>query len=186
MNSVCVFCASAIGLNPAYEAAARNLGRLLAEQGLGLVYGGGGLGLMGALADGALAAAGRVVGVIPRSLVDKELAHKGLNELHVVSTMHERKSRMVELSDGFLTLPGGWGTLDEMCEMMTWATLGIHKKPVGLLNVAGYFNGLLTQLEHSEREGLIKAKNRQMLLVDADPVLLLARMRAYRSPKHDD
>lgn len=183
MNSLCVFCGSGLGARGDYALAARRLGALLAEQGLTLVYGGGNVGLMGALADAALAAGGRVVGVIPRMLVDKELAHPGLAEQYVVSGMHERKQRMEELSDGFLALPGGWGTLDELCEMMTWAQLGLHSKPVGLLNVSGYFDGFLMQLAHAEHEKLVKPENRHMLLVDTEPVDLLERMRRYRSPR---
>jgi hypothetical protein len=164
---------------------AKQLGSLLAAQGLTLVFGGGNVGLMGILADAALAAGGRVVGVIPRALVEKELAHGGLGEQHVVSGMHERKQRMAELSDGFVALPGGWGTLDELCEMMTWAQLAIHFKPVGLLNVAGFFDGLLIQLAHAEAEKLIKPDHRRMLLVDEEPEPLLDRMRSYRSPRMD-
>lgn len=183
MNSVCVFCGSNPGARAAYGAMARRLGTLLAEQGVGLVYGGGNVGLMGMLADAALAAGGRAVGVIPRALVDKELAHAGLTEQHVVVSMHERKQRMAELSDGFIALPGGWGTLDELCEMMTWAQLGLHLKPVGLLNVDGFFDGFLLQLAHAERERMIKADHRRMLLVETEPAPLLERMRHYRSPR---
>lgn len=183
MKSLCVFCGSGRGARSDYAATATHLGTLLAEQALTLVYGGGNVGLMGVLADAALAAGGRVVGVIPRALVEKELAHTGLAEQHVVSGMHERKQRMAELSDGFLTLPGGWGTLDELCEMMTWAQLGIHAKPVGLLNVAGYFDGLMMQLAHAEHEQLIKPQYRRMLLVDTEPAPMLERMKSYRSPR---
>lgn len=183
MKSVCVFCGSGMGANPAFEAVARHLGALLAERGVALVYGGGNVGLMGALADAALTAGGQVVGVIPRALVEKEVAHRGLSAQHIVGSMHERKQRMAELADGFAALPGGWGTLDELCEMMTWAQLGIHFKPVGLLNVAGFYDGFLAQLAHAERERLIKPAYRRMLLVNADPAGLLAQMDSYRSPK---
>jgi uncharacterized protein (TIGR00730 family) len=185
MNSVCVFCGSSPGARSDYAQAARRLGALMADQGLTLVYGGGNVGLMGALANAVLAAGGHVVGVIPRMLVEKELAHTGLAEQHVVSGMHERKQRMEELSDGFLTLPGGWGTFDELCEMMTWSQLGLHGKPVGLLNVSGYFDGLRMQLAHAEHEKFIKPEYRRMLLVDAEPAVLLERMRHYRSPRAD-
>ena len=183
MKNVCVFCASAVGANPAFAHMASRVGKLLAGQGLGLVYGGGNIGLMGVVADAALAAGGRVVGVIPKALEEKELAHRGLTEQHVVGSMHERKQRMVELSDGFIALPGGWGTFDELCEAMTWAQLGIHFKPVGLVNVAGYFDGFLMQLDHAERERLIKPQYRRMLLAATDPEILLEEMRTYRSPK---
>jgi uncharacterized protein (TIGR00730 family) len=185
MNSVCVFCASAMGARPEYASAARAMAVAVAGRGMTLVYGGGNVGLMGTLADAGIAAHGRVVGVIPQALVDKELAHKGLADQQIVASMHERKARMAELSDGFIALPGGWGTLDELCEMMTWAQLGIHLKPVGLLNVAGYFDGFLMQLEHAEREGLIKPEYRRMLLVDTDPDALLKCMEGYRSPRLD-
>lgn len=161
---------------------AKRLGALIAEEGLELVFGGGNVGMMGILADAALAAGGRVLGVIPRALVERELAHPGLTEQHIVASMHERKQRMADLADAFIALPGGWGTLDELCEMMTWAQLAIHIKPVGLLNVAGFFDGLLLQLAHAERERMIKPDHRRLLLVDTQPVPLLERMRAYRSP----
>jgi hypothetical protein len=183
MKSVCVFCGSGLGADPAFGAAARRMGTLLAERGMALVYGGGNVGLMGVLADATLAAGGRAIGVIPRALAEKEVAHGGLSEQHVVGSMHERKQRMAELAGGFVALPGGWGTLDELCEMMTWAQLGIHFKPVGLLNVSGYYDGFLAQLAHAERERLLKPEYRRMLLVDADPAGLLAQMHAYRSPK---
>ncbi|MFI5400593.1 MAG: TIGR00730 family Rossman fold protein [SAR324 cluster bacterium] len=185
MNSVCVFCGSALGADSAYSDMARKLGALLAEQGLDLVYGGGSIGLMGALANATLAGGGRVIGVIPRAMAERELAHGGLAEQHIVGSMHERKQRMAELADGFVALPGGWGTLDELCEMMTWAQLGIHFKPVGLLNVSGYYEGFLVQLARAERERLIRPEYRSMLLVDADPAALLQRMGAYRSPRMD-
>jgi len=183
MNSVCVFCGSALGADSAYEDLARKMGALLAGQGLDLVYGGGSIGLMGALANAALAAGGRVIGVIPRAMAERELAHGGLNEQHIVGSMHERKQRMADLADGFVALPGGWGTMDELCEMMTWAQLGIHVKPVGLLNVSGYYEGFLMQLARAERERLIRPEYRSMLLVDDDPAALLQRMISYRSPK---
>ena len=178
MANVCVFCGSHSGGPPVYRAAARLLGTLLAERGIGLVYGAGHVGLMGVLADAALAAGGQVVGVIPQSLVDRELAHRGLTELIVVDTMHRRKAVMAECSDAFLALPGGYGTLDETFEILTWAQLGIHTKPVGLLNVAGFFDGLLSWLDHAVREGFIKATHRHMLAVDGDAGRLLGRLLA--------
>ena len=183
MKSICVFCGSSPGASPEYGAMAGRLGALLAERGFDLVYGGGNVGLMGILANAALGKGGRVLGVIPRALVEKELSHTELTEQHVVASMHERKQRMADLADGFIALPGGWGTLDELCEMMTWAQLGIHLKPVGLLNVAGFFDGFLMQLEHAEHERLIKPEHRHMLLVDTEPVSLIERMRSYQSPR---
>jgi len=185
MKSVCVFCGSSPGARAEYGSMAKRLGTLVAEQGLELVFGGGNVGLMGILADAALAAGGRVLGVIPRALVERELAHPSLTEQHIVASMHERKQRMADLADAFIALPGGWGTLDELCEMMTWSQLAIHLKPVGLLNVAGFFDGLLLQLAHAEHERLIKPDHRRLLLVDTEPVPLLERMRAYRSPHLD-
>jgi len=175
---ICVFCGSALGARPEYAAAARELGRLLAEQGLGVVYGGTSIGLMGALADAALAAGGEVIGVLPGSLEKKEIAHRGLTGLHVVDTLAERKQRMFELSGGFVSLPGGTGTLDELSEMLTWAQLGFHEKPMGLLNVAGYFDGLLAFLRHAAAEGLLKERHLALLHVESDPARLLERLQA--------
>jgi uncharacterized protein (TIGR00730 family) len=172
VKNVCVFCGSRGG-GPIYADAARSLGALLAGRGLALVYGAGHVGLMGVLADAVLAAGGRVVGVIPQGLVDRELAHTGLTELIVVDTMHQRKAVMAERSDAFLALPGGYGTLDETFEILTWAQLGLHAKPVGLLNVAGYFDGLLSWLDHALREGFVKPAHRELLAVDDDAGRLL-------------
>jgi uncharacterized protein (TIGR00730 family) len=159
-----------------YSDAARQLGRLLAGRGLGLVYGGGHVGLMGILADAVLTAGGRVVGVIPQDLVDRELAHTGLSELIVVDTMHQRKAIMAERSDAFVALPGGYGTLDETFEILTWAQLGLHDKPVGLLNVSGFFDGLLAWIDRAVREDFVKPKNRELLTVDDDAERLLGRL----------
>jgi uncharacterized protein (TIGR00730 family) len=149
-------------------------------RGIGLVYGGGHLGLMGVLADAVLQAGGQVVGVIPKSLVEKELAHSGLTELHVVTTMHERKALMSDLADGFATLPGGFGTADELCEVLTWAQLGLHSKPIGLLNQAGYFDSLCFWLDHAVREGFLLPAHRQLLLQADDPERLLDLLADYR------
>ena len=157
MKSLGVFCGSKSGADPAYLSAAHATGRMVAQIGLTLVYGGGKVGLMGAVADAALTEGGHVVGVMPRSLVEKEIAHAGLSTLHVVETMHERKLKMAELSDGFLALPGGAGTLEEIFEQWTWAQLGIHAKPCGLLNVRGYFDPLLRLIEHMTAEGFMAA-----------------------------
>ena len=182
MKRVCLFCGSNVGTNPAYAEAARSLSAALAESGLGLVYGGGNIGLMGVAADELLTRGGQVIGVIPEALVTRELAHPGLTKLHVVPSMHERKALMAELSDGFIALPGGFGTLDEMCEILTWAQLGLHGKPCGLLNAGGFFDGLLAQIERATRDRFIRAEHQALLLVDADPRRLLARMQEFRPP----
>lgn len=182
MKRICVFCGSSPGKDPAYRDAAEALGRLLAREGIGLVYGGSSIGLMTAVADAALAAGGEVTGVIPRALEAKEIAHPGLSALHVVETMHERKALMAELADGFVALPGGMGTFDEFFEVVTWAQLGIHAKPCGLLNVAGYYDRLTAFLDHAVAEGFVKIELRDMLVVEERPESLLERFRAYRSP----
>lgn len=163
-KSVAVYCASAEGARPEYRAAAEALGRTLAERGFGLIYGGGRVGLMGAVADGALAAGGHVVGVIPNVLVDHEIAHQGITELHVTSTMHTRKAMMAEKADAFFILPGGYGTFEEMFEVLAWQTLKIHSKPVVLLNIAGFYDTMLEFLDVCDREGMLRG-NRGILLV---------------------
>ena len=182
MRSVCVFCGSNSGARDSYAEAAREVGRALAERGLSLVYGGAALGLMGALADAALAAGGTVIGVMPKALIEREIAHAGLSELHEVRSMHERKAMMADRSDAFLALPGGAGTLEETFEAWTWAQLGHHAKPVGLLNVDGFFDALLTFLDHQCRERFIRREHRDMLFVESDPKLLLDRFETYRPP----
>jgi len=182
MKRICVFCGSSAGKNPAYRDAAEALGRLLAREGIGLVYGGSSVGLMTAVADAALTAGGEVIGVIPRSLEAKEIAHPGLSALHVVGSMHERKALMVELADGFVALPGGMGTFDEFFEVVTWAQLGIHVKPCGFLNVEGYYDRLTAFLDHAVAEGFVKGDHREMIIVEERPEELLERFRAYRSP----
>ena len=174
-KSIAVFCASANGARPEYRAAAEELGHALAQRGLGLIYGGARVGLMGAVADAALAAGGHVVGVIPHVLVDKEVAHQGITELHVTSTMHTRKALMAEKADAFLILPGGYGTFEEMFEVLAWQTLKIHSKPVVLLNVAGFYDKLLEFLDVCDREGVLRG-NRHILLVaqTVDEALQLA------------
>jgi uncharacterized protein (TIGR00730 family) len=179
---ICVFCASSPGSSPAYAAAARLLGTLLADRGHGLVYGGGNVGLMGLCADAALAANGEVIGVIPRPLVDRELAHHGLTELRVVGSMHERKQLMHDLSDGFITLPGGFGTMDELFETLTWGQLGMHGKPVGLYDVDGYYTPILAWLDNAVRAQLLRPEHRAMLLHDSDPAALLDRFAQHRPP----
>lgn len=159
------------------------MGRELAMRGIGLVYGGGHVGLMGVLADAVLQGGGEVIGVIPQALQDKELGHRGLAELHVVNSMHERKQLMADLSDGFMALPGGVGTLEELFETFTWLQLGFHEKPVGLLNVAGFYDGLTAFMRHLRSEGFLKPEHEQCLLVDADAARLLARMREFEPPR---
>ena len=159
-RSVCVFCGSAPGARPSYSRAAEELGRALAERSITLVYGGGRLGLMGIVADAALEAGGRVIGVIPRMLIERELAHPGLTRQHVVTTMHERKTLMAEMSDGFVGLPGGMGTFDELVEIVTWAQLGLHAKPVVLANIENYFDALYGMLDFAVREGFVTAESR--------------------------
>ena len=160
-------------------AAARELGASLAADGLGTIYGGASVGLMGALADSALAVGGEVIGVIPRQLVDAEIAHRGLSQLHVTDSMHERKALMLSLADAVIALPGGAGTMDELFEVITWSQLGLHEKPIGLLDVAGYYQPLLAFLDHAVAEGLLRRQQREALLVAATPVPLLAALRAY-------
>lgn len=182
ISRLCVFCGSNRGAHPDFEAAARDLGVTLAEESIALVYGGGRVGLMGVIADAVLESGGDVIGVIPHALDTKELAHDGLTEMHVVDSMHERKAVMADLSDGFIALPGGLGTFDEFFEVVTWAQLGIHTKPCGLLNVAGYFDKLIALLDHAVEERFVKPAHRDLILVDRDHRHLLERMRAYESP----
>ena len=182
MKQVCVFAGSSDGARPEYREAAQELGRALVDWQVGLVYGGARLGLMGVLADAVLAAGGRVTGIIPERLIEKEVAHQGLSELHIVTSMHERKARMAEISDGFVALPGGLGTLEELFEVLTWSQLGLHRKPCGLLNVRGYFDALLSHVDHSIAEGFIRPENRPMLLVSTQSDALLRQCDTYVSP----
>jgi len=179
---VCVFCGSSSGARPAYAEAARSVGAALARHGLGLVYGGGRVGLMGVVADAALAAGGRVVGVIPDPLATREIAHDRLTELHVVSGMHERKALMAARSAGFLALPGGIGTFEELFEIVTWAALGLHNKPVGLLNVEGYFDPLLALLDHAVAERFVRPEHLATLVVSDQPEALTADL-LERTPR---
>ena len=180
---LCVYCGSKPGNRPEYAEAARTLGARLAEEGVGLVYGGASVGLMGVLADTVLAGGGEVLGVLPHGLAAREVAHPGLTELFLVGSMHERKALMADLADGFAALPGGLGTLEEIAEALTWAQLGIHVKPCGLLNVGGYFDGLVAFLDHATGEGLVHPEHRALVLVEATPEALLAGFRAYRPPE---
>jgi uncharacterized protein (TIGR00730 family) len=183
MKRICVFCGSSPGRSKSYAAAASALGRLLASRGIGLVYGGASVGLMGTLANAVLEAGGDVIGVIPQSLVKYEVAHRGLPDLRVVATMHERKAMMAELADGFIALPGGNGTLDEFFEVLTWAQLGEHSKPCGLLDIEGYYSHLLAFLDHAVDERFLRPEHRTMLIVESTPDAILDRLAAYRAPK---
>lgn len=180
---LCIFSGSNVGSKPIYVEAAAQLGRTLAKQGIGVVYGGSSVGLMGAMADAALAQGGEVIGVIPRALVEKEMAHSGLADLRVVESMHQRKALMSELSDGFIALPGGIGTLEELFEVWTWAQLGYHQKPCSLLNIAGFYDGLSAFLDHVAAEAFMKQAHRSMLIVEQDIDTLLAAIQAYRAPQ---
>ncbi|HWF91475.1 MAG TPA: TIGR00730 family Rossman fold protein [Terriglobales bacterium] len=182
-NRICVFCGSNSGSRSAYTKAAVDLGRWLAQEKLSLVYGGGRVGLMGSIADAVLEEGGEVIGVIPESLVRREVAHTGLTDLRVVQNMHERKALMAELSDAFVALPGGFGTFDEFCEILTWAQLGLHKKPCGLLNVEGYFDPLLALFDRAVADGFLHPKHRSMLITADDPERLLEEMVKYRAPE---
>src|SRR5271166_3219089 len=176
---ICVFCGSNLGINRAYRQAAGAFGRSLADRGIELVYGGGNIGLMGVLADATLEAQGRVIGVIPESLMAREVGHAGLTELRVVKSMHERKALMSDLSDGFIALPGGFGTFEEFCEVVTWSQLGIQSKPCGLLNVEGYYDPLLELFDHAVREGFLRDENRALVRQDRDVVRLLEKMASF-------
>jgi uncharacterized protein (TIGR00730 family) len=179
MQRVCVFCGSSPGARPAYAEATAEVGRLLADEGIGVVYGGGHVGLMGVLADTAMAAGGEVIGVMPQALVDREIGHTAITELRVVGSMHERKALMADLADAFVALPGGAGTLEELAEVYTWAQLGLHDKPCGLLDVEGYFSGLVDFLDHAVRERFLGEEHRGMLLVEREPPRLIERLREF-------
>jgi len=185
LQRICVFCGSSFGSRPAYREAAETVGRLLCRRGIELVYGGGNVGLMGAMADACLDGGGRVIGVIPQALFDKEVAHLGLTELRVVNSMHERKALMADLSDAFLALPGGYGTWDEFCEVLTWSQLGIQRKACALLNVNGYYDPFLEFADRAVSEGFLKDVNRELMLSDDDPARLLDRLGGYTVPVVD-
>ncbi len=182
MKSVCVFCGSRPGNDPAYAIAANSLGGTVAQSGLTLVYGGGHVGLMGVVADAARGAGGEVIGVMPKALVEREISHGGLTKLHVVGSMHERKALMAELSDGFIALPGGTGTLEEFFEVLTWAQLGEHGKPCGLLNAGGYYDPLLEVFDHMVEEGFLSEEHRAMVLVASEATDLLEAFSRYAPP----
>jgi uncharacterized protein (TIGR00730 family) len=183
LKRVCVFCGSSPGTNPAYVAAARDTGFALARRDLELVYGGGKVGLMGVVSDTVLSAGGKVTGIIPDGLWQREIGHTGVTDLRVVGSMHERKAMMAEMSDGFIALPGGFGTFEEFCEAVTWTQLGLHDKPCGLLNIEGYYEGLLELFDRAEKDGFLPRAHRDLVLADGDPESLLERMEEYR-PVH--
>ena len=180
MQRICVFCGSSPGARPAYAEATAEVGRLLAGEGIGVVYGGGHVGLMGVLADAAMEAGGEVIGVMPQALVDREIAHTGIADLRVVRSMHERKALMAELADAFVALPGGAGTLDELFEIYTWSQLGIHAKPCGLLDVEEYWAGLTAFLDHAVAERFLREEHRASLIVEREPARLLERLSDHR------
>ena len=182
IRRLCVYCGSSAGARPAYAEAAHALGTLLAAEGVGLVTGGGRVGLMGVVADAVLAGGGEAVGVIPQALADREVGHAGLTELHVVATMHERKALMAHLADAFVALPGGLGTLEEIAEMLTWSQLGLHPKPCGLLDVAGYYAPLVRFFDHATAERFVRPEHRALLVVDESPERMLARLQAHVPP----
>jgi uncharacterized protein (TIGR00730 family) len=183
MKRIAVYCGSNKGNRPAYAEAAENLGTLLARRGIGLVYGGGCVGLMGILANAALKGGGHVIGVIPEKLVIKEVVHEGLPDLRVVKTMHERKALMGELADGFIALPGGYGTYEEFCEVLAWSQLGYHQKPFGLLDVAGFYRSFLEFFDHATREGFIRPQHRELVIVEEDAEKLLRRLETFQPPQ---
>ena len=182
MNRICVFCGSSPGGRAEYADAARQMGQALADAGLGLVYGGGRVGLMGVVADTVMQSGGEAIGVIPEALMRREVGHHGLTELYVVGSMHERKQRMADLSDGFIAMPGGYGTFEEFCEVITWSQLGIHPKPCGLLNVLGYYDALLAMFDHGVAERFIHPRHRAMVLEDTDPARLVIAMHGFVPP----
>jgi uncharacterized protein (TIGR00730 family) len=179
VERICVFCGASPGARPAYAHATTELARLLAADGIGVVYGGGGVGLMGVLADAVLAEGGEIIGVIPRALVDREIAHRDVADMRVVGSMHERKALMAELADAFIALPGGLGTLEELFEVYTWAQLGLHRKPCALLNVEGYYDGIAGFLANAVEERFLREEHREMLMVEREPGALLERLREF-------
>ncbi|MDJ1500084.1 TIGR00730 family Rossman fold protein [Xanthocytophaga agilis] len=182
MQSICVFCASGIGKDPQYAQAAQQLGKLLAAENIRLIYGGSQRGLMGEVANAVLANGGKATGVLPDFLATKEIAHTNLTELIRVNTMHDRKSRMADLAEGFIAMPGGFGTMDELCEILTWAQLGLHRKPIAIWNINGYYDALITLFDRMAEEELLKPINRRMVLVDSDLPVLIEKMRTYQAP----
>jgi uncharacterized protein (TIGR00730 family) len=185
MQRLCVFCASSIGSNPTFALAAESFGQVLAARKIELVYGGGNIGLMGVIADAVMKNGGQAIGVIPQALVDKELAHRGITDLRIVHSMHERKALMAELSDGFVALPGGFGTLEEFCEVLTWSQLGLHQKPFGLLNISGFYDHFLLFLDHVVETRLLRAQHRALVLDSNNIDDLLARIFSWKPTRTD-
>ena len=185
IKSICLFCGSSPGMDPAFKLAAVQLGTTLAHNNIRLIYGGGHVGLMGVAADACLLAGGEVVGVIPKKLMDKEVGHAGLTQMHVVETMHERKAMMTRLCDGFIALPGGYGTLDELFEALTWQQLSYHLLPVGVLNVSGFFDHLIQFLDHAREQRLLRDAHRDSLIVDTDLTRLIGRMQKFVPPNNE-
>ena len=185
MKSLCIYCGSSIGASAVYADAARALARAMVDENINLVYGGGNVGLMGVIADEVLRAGGEATGVIPKALLDKEVGHLALTRLHIVKDMHERKAMMAELSDGFIAMPGGIGTLEELFEVFTWYQLGFHDKPIGLLNVDGFYDGLISFLGHVVEQGFLKAAQASLLMHEADGKALLERLKSFRSGTHE-
>ena len=185
MNSICVFCGSRPGANPVYREKATKVGHILADKGLKLIYGAGKVGLMGAVANAMLAKNGHVTGIIPQFLVEKEVAHDGLNELIIVNSMHERKQKMAEMADAFLILPGGIGTMEEFFEVFTWGQLGLHQKPIGILNVGSYYDLLIQFLNHSVAQEFMSQQTKDIVFTDTNPETLLRKMRGYKAPHTD-
>lgn len=181
---ICVFCGSSVGARPAYIAAAKGLGELMVQRGIGLVFGGGRIGLMGAIADAVLARGGEAIGVIPDGLMRREIGHRGVTQLHVVETMHQRKALMADLSDAFIALPGGYGTLEEFAEVITWSQLGIQHKPCALLSIEGYWDGLLAFVGHAVKENFVRAENLDLILVGSNPEEVLDKIASWKPPAH--
>ncbi len=179
MKSICVYCGSSMGIAAGYAEAARALAREMVQNNIALVYGGGNVGLMGVIADAVMRQGGEVTGIIPKALLDKEVGHHGLTRLHIVKNMHERKAMMAQLSDGFIAMPGGIGTLEELFEALTWSQLGLHEKPIGLLNVDGFYDGLLTFLKHQVSQGFLKAHQADLLMHESEPAVLLNRFKSF-------
>ncbi|HYP28768.1 MAG TPA: TIGR00730 family Rossman fold protein [Blastocatellia bacterium] len=182
MKRICVFCGSSSGASPAYLEAAKKLGEIIAARGIGLVYGGARCGLMGAVANSAIEGGGEVVGVIPEALIEKEVAHVGVSDLRIVGSMHERKMMMSDLADGFIALPGGMGTLEEFCEILTWAQLGLHRKPCGLLNVDDYYRHLISFFDHAVSQKFIRPEHRSLIVIGEEPQELIERLESYEMP----